>query len=148
MSGVVASTGSLAPFATVGAALRVRVVGPLGVELRGLAPIGTHRLSTATDGPRDLSVWLAGGGLVLAPRTAGAVRFELGAGALAAMRARRRRARSAPAMGSDDQAVGTRASTGAPAARSASAPRWAVRLDVIGGSTAHAAADRHVHQTA
>ena len=89
MSGVVASTGRLAPFGTVSAALRVRIVGPVGIELRGLAPFGSQELA-GPKGPIDTSVWLAGGGLVLAPRTAARVAFDIGAGALAAMRAQLR----------------------------------------------------------
>ena len=62
----------------------MRIVGPVGIELRGLAPFGSQELA----GPRgqfDTSVWLAGGGLVLAPRTAARVAFDVGAGALAVM---------------------------------------------------------------
>ena len=131
-SGVVASTGSVAPFATVGAALRVRVIGPLGVELRASVPIGTDRLSTATD-DADVSVWLAGGGLVLAPRTAGPVRVELGAGAMAAI-VRAVGVPRSPALGFTDHAVGA-AAYGRASAHIRLAPRWGVRLDLIGGST-------------
>ena len=131
-SGVVASTGSLAPFATVGAALRVRVIGPLGVELRAAAPFGTDRLSTATD-DADVSVWLAGGGLVLAPRTTGPVRFELGAGAMAAIV----RAVGVPRPPGEGvhRPVGWIAAYGRVSGHIRLAPRWGVRLDVIGGST-------------
>ena len=53
-SGVVASTGSLPSFATVVAALRVRIIGPVGVELRaGVTFIeGTM--------PRDVTTWAVG----------------------------------------------------------------------------------------
>ena len=131
-SGVVASTGTLAPFATVGAALRVRVVGPLGVELREAVPIGTDRLSTATD-DADVSVWLAGGGFVLAPRAAGPVRVELGAGAMAAI-VRAVGVSRPPAMGFTDHSVGL-ATYGRASGHIRLAPRWGVRLDLIGGST-------------
>jgi hypothetical protein len=70
LAGVVASTGRLAPFAAVGAGLRVRVVGPAGLELRGLVPIQTHKFD-GPDGPVDTTVSLVGGGLVLAPPPAG-----------------------------------------------------------------------------
>jgi hypothetical protein len=131
-SGVVVSTGSLAPFATVSAALRVSVVGPLGVELRGAMPIGSGRLSTATD-DADVSVWLAGGGLVLAPRTSGPLRVELAAGAMAAI-VRAVGVPRLPAMGFTDHSVGL-AAYGRASGHIRLAPRWAVRLDLIGGST-------------
>ena len=131
-SGVVASTGSLAPFATIAAALRVRIIGPVGVELRASVPIGTDRLSTATD-DADASVWLAGGGLVLAPRTTGPARVELGAGAMAAI-VRAVGVPRPPAMGFADYTVGL-AAYGHVSGHIRLAPRWGVRLDLIGGST-------------
>jgi len=131
-SGVVASTGSVGPFAVVGAALRVRVIGPLGVELRAAVPIGTDRLSTATD-DADVSVWLAGGGLVLAPRTVGPVRVEFGAGAMAAI-VRAVGVPRPPALGFTDHSVGA-AVYGRASGHIRLAPRWGVRLDLIGGST-------------
>src|SRR5439155_9342477 len=82
-AGVVGSTGRVPPFATVGASVRVRLVGPLGIELRGLASLMTQQVQSS-DGPIDTSVWLGGGGLVFAPRLAGRAAFEIGAGAMAA----------------------------------------------------------------
>ena len=126
MSGVLASTGRLAPFGTVSAALRVRIVGPVGIELRGLAPFGSQELA----GPRgqfDTSVWLAGGGLVLAPRTAARVAFDVGAGALAVM------VRSSGTQ--TDDAIGI-AIYGRAAGRIHLSPSWSVRLELLGGSTA------------
>ena len=89
-------------------------------------------------GPIDTSVWLAGGGLVLAPRTAARVAFEHRRGRAGRDRVRQlarngRQSRDARPHGR------ARASTGAPPAASASAPSWSVRLDVLGGSTAPAA---------
>jgi hypothetical protein len=123
MSGVVASTGRLAPFGTVSAALRVRIVGPVGIELRGMAPFGSQQLA-GPRGPIDTSVWLAGGGLVLAPRTTARVAFDIGAGALAAM------VRSSG--NQTDDAVGI-AVYGRAAGRIRLSPSWSVRLDVLGG---------------
>ena len=131
VSGVVAATGRLSPFATVGAGLRVRVVGPAGIELRGLAPIGTQSI----DGPKgriDLSVWLAGGGLVFSPRLA-PFGFEVGAGVLAVVL--RGTGMSGPGQGQTDQALGL-AIYGRAAGRLQLSATWALRLDVIGGSTA------------
>jgi len=137
-SGVVASTGSLPPFATVVAALRVRIIGPLGVELRAGVPIGTDRLSVPTDDETaiddaDVSVWLAGGGLVLAPRTAGPLRIELGAGAMAAI-VRAAGVPRPPAMGVAGHTVGL-AAYGRASGHIRLAPRWGIRLDLLGGST-------------
>ena len=101
------------------------------MELRGGVPIGTDRLSTATD-DADVSVWLAGGGLVLAPRTAGPVRVELGAGAMAAI-VRAVGVERMP-IGSTDHSVGL-AAYGRASAHIRLAPRWGVRLDLIGGTT-------------
>ena len=132
VSGVVAATGKLAPYAAVGAGLRVRVVGPLGIEVRGLAPIGSQSIA-GPHGPIDLSVWLAGGGLVFAPRLA-PFGFELGAGALAVV-LRGTGTDGMGASGRTDQAFGI-ALYGRAAGRLQLSPAWAVRLDVLGGSTA------------
>ena len=126
MSGIVASTGRLAPFGTVSAALRVRIVGPVGIELRGQAPFASQELA-GPRGPIDTSVWLTGGGLVLAPRTASRVAFDIGAGMLAVM------LRSSG--NQTDDAVGM-AVYGRAAGRIRLTPSWSVRLDVLGGSTA------------
>jgi hypothetical protein len=132
-SGVVASTGSVAPFAALAVALRVRVVGPLGIELRGAAPLGTDRLSTEDD-EIEVSVWLAGGGLVLAPRTTGRLRVELGAGAMAAV-LRTSGVPRFPATGFfTDHAIGV-AAYGRVSGHIRLGPHWAVRLDLLGGST-------------
>ena len=104
----------------------------LGVELRAAAPFGTDRLSTATD-DADVSVWLAGGGLVLAPRTTGPVRVELGAGAMATI-VRAVGVPRPPARGFIDHSVGL-AAYGRVSGHIRLAPRWGVRFDLIGGST-------------
>jgi hypothetical protein len=132
-SGVVASTGSIAPFAVVAAAARVRVAGPLGIEVRGAAPFGADRQSSATDAA-DVSVWLAGGGLVLAPRTAGPLRAELGAGALAAV-VRAVGVPQFPTAASTDQVVGV-AAYGRASGHVRLGPHLGVRLELLGGSTA------------
>ena len=139
LSGVVASTGSLPPFATVARRpARAHRRSRWASSCAALAPIGTHR---AVDGhagtDADMSVWLAGGGLVLAPRTAARC-------SLRARRGRDGRDACAPSA-SSAWPIGPRTTrldwrpTVARRRASASAPRWAVRLDVIGGSTAPAA---------
>jgi hypothetical protein len=126
LAGVVASTGRLAPFGTVCAVLRVRIAGPVGIELRGLAPFASQQLE-GPSGPIATSVWLAGGGLVLAPRTAARVAFDLGAGTLAAM------VRSSGTQTDDGLGI---AVYGRAAGRIRLSPSWSVRLDVLGGSSA------------
>jgi hypothetical protein len=129
VSGAVVSTGRLPPFATAGASIRVRLVGPLGIELRGLAPLMTQQIQSAA-GPIETSVWLGGGGLVIAPRSAGRAAFEIAGGALAAMVWA-----SGTAMGNSDHAVGL-ALYGRAAGRVRLSSSWSVRVDVLGGSTA------------
>jgi hypothetical protein len=122
----------LAPFPTAGASARVRVVGPVGFELRGLVPLTTQHL-TAPFGQLQTSVWLGGGGLMLAPRTTGRVAFDAGAGAMAAL-----------VWGSGTNTMGESrtghgvglALYGRAAVRIRLSPGWSVRLDVLGGSTA------------
>jgi hypothetical protein len=133
-TGVIASTGRLGAFATIAAGLRARLVGPLGLELGGYAPVGNETIST-TDGQIDASVWLAGGGLVLAPRTEQRVSAEAGAGVMAVVVHAVGTPSPSAMSGSTDQAVGM-AVYGRGAARFRLAPRWSLRLDVTGGSTA------------
>jgi hypothetical protein len=136
VSGFVLSTGRVAPFAAAGAGLRVRIIGPVGIELRGLAPLMTREIA-GPDGPITTSVWLAGGGVLFAPRTGGRVAFELGAGAMAAVVRGVGTAGTAapPATGQGDTAVGL-AFYGRAAGRIRLSPSWSVRLDLLGGSTA------------
>ena len=95
---------------------------------RPSGPIGCRRVTDDA----DVSVWLAGGGLVLAPRTAGPVRFELGAGAMAAI-VRAVGVERRP-VGHTDHSVGL-ALYGRASGHLRLTPRLGVRLDVIGGST-------------
>jgi hypothetical protein len=131
-AGAVGSTGELSPFATVGAAFRARVAGPVALELRGLAPLGSQELRGP--GPIDTTVWLAGGGLVLAPRTAARVGFDVGAGALAAV-VRAAGTANLAFTGHVDYAIGV-AVYGRVACRVRLSPSWALRVDFLGGTTA------------
>jgi hypothetical protein len=133
-AGVVGSTGRLPPYAVAGANVRVRVVGPLGVELRGLAPLMTQQVQSS-DGPVDTSVWLGGGGLVLAPSLGGRAAFEIGAGALAATVWASGTSPGAMATGRTGRAVGV-AAYGRAAGRIRISSGLSVRLDVLGGTTA------------
>jgi hypothetical protein len=132
--GVMASTGRLGAFPTIAAALRARLVGPIGLELGGYAPVGNETL-LAADGQIDTTVWMAGGGLVLAPRTEQRVSAEAGAGMMAVVvHSVGTPGPATMAIGSTAQAVGL-ALYGRGAARFRLAPRWSLRLDVTGGST-------------
>jgi hypothetical protein len=133
LGGAVGSTGDLAPFATVAAALRVRLAGPVGVELRGLAPIGTQDLASP-EGPIATSVWLAGGGLTLAARAGTRAAFDAGAGAMAAV-VRVAGTTNPIAEGVTGQAVGV-ALYGRVAGRVRLSPGLSIRLDLLGGTTA------------
>ena len=131
-AGVVGSTGSLPPFAAVGAGVRVRLLGPAGLELRGLLPLTTQHL-TAQDGHFDASVWLGGGGLMIAPRMTGRVAFDAGAGALAAL---------VWGSGTNTNGDGHSGHTVGLALYARAAARirlgsgWALRAEALGGSTA------------
>ena len=133
-AGVVGSTGRVPPFATVGASVRVRLIGPLGLELRGLASLTTQQVQSS-DGPIDTSVWLGGGGLVFAPRLEGRATFEIGAGAMAATVWASGADVGGMGIGRSGHAVGL-ALYGRAAGRVRISPSWSVRLDVLGGSTA------------
>jgi hypothetical protein len=132
IAGALVSTGRVPPFAAAGGSVRVRVVGPLGVELRGLAPLITQQVQSS-NGPIDTSVWLAGGGLVFAPPFAGRAAFELGAGALATMVWVT--GTNPLAMSRTAHGVGV-AVYGRAAGRVRLSPGWSARIDILGGSTA------------
>jgi hypothetical protein len=133
VSGVLVGSGQLPPFATVGASVRVRVVGPVGLELRGIAPLMTQQIS-GVQGPIDTQVWLAGGGATFVPRM-GRVGFELGAGAMAAVLRGAGTTSDFHATPLVDYAVGLALYSRA-AGTIRLSPTWSVRLDLLGGSTA------------
>jgi hypothetical protein len=132
-SGVLATTGRMGPLATLTAGVRIRAIGPVGLEVLGYAPLSTDRIADP-DGQVQSSVWLAGGGLVAAswgePRVSG----ELGAGVLAAV-VRSTGMATTPSVGTSEQVVGL-AFYGRAAARFRLAPHLALRVDVTAGSTA------------
>jgi hypothetical protein len=134
MAGAVVSTGRVPPFAAAGASARFRIVGPFGIELRGLAPLMSQRVQ-GPNGPIDTSVWLAGGGLSFAPRTAGRAAFDAGVGAMAVMMWVSGTDPMAPAVGRSDHAAGL-AFYARAAGRVRLSASWSARLDVLGGSTA------------
>jgi hypothetical protein len=134
VSGVVISTGRLPPFAVAGAGVQVRIVGPVGLELRGLAPLMTQQVRSP-DGPVDTAVWLGGGGLLFAPRTGGRAAFDAGLGAMAVMMWGSGTGAADMLAGQTDHVVGLALYARA-AGRIHLSPSWSVRLDVLGGSTA------------
>jgi hypothetical protein len=132
-SGILASTGRLAPFVVIAAGLRAQLFGPVGLELLGYAPLGTDTVAGG-DGQVEASVWLAGGGLLLSQRSDQLFSAEAGAGLMAIVV----RGVGMPVglmRGFSDQAVGM-GFYGRGAARLRLASRWALRLDVTGGSSA------------
>jgi hypothetical protein len=132
-SGVLATTGRMGPLVTLSGGLRARVIGPVGIEVVGYAPLSTDRLADA-DGQVSSSVWLAGGGLVVATWSEPRVSGELGAGVLAVI-VRSVGIPTPLSMGFSEQAVGM-AFYGRAAARVRLAPHWSVRVEVTSGSTA------------
>jgi hypothetical protein len=134
-SGLVASTGALDPFVVVGVALRARIVGPLGIELRGYAPLGSGTLRI-DEGEIDTSVWLAGGGLLLASSARRRLSVEAGLGTMAAIV--RAAGTTMPPTPQSGGVVAYQVGV-APYARAAVRLRlaagWSLRLDLIGGTT-------------
>jgi hypothetical protein len=132
-SGVLATTGRMGPLLTLAAGVRVRAIGPVGIELLGYAPLNSDRIAD-TDGQVESSVWLAGGGVLVASWSEPLVSGELGAGALAAV-VRSTGMPTTLSTGSAEQVVGL-ALYGRAAARFRLASHLSLRVDVLAGSTA------------
>jgi hypothetical protein len=132
-SGVLAASGGGGTIAIAGIAVRAQLWGMLGAEICLYAPLTEAELANA-NGAAQTSVWMAGGGVLLAPRPEGRVSVEVAAGSLAAVV--RSRGVAFPATGGSlatDQA--TRAAVyGRGAARLRLAPRLSLRLDLFGGA--------------
>ena len=131
-SGLLASAGGLEAMVVAGIGLRAQLAGLVGAELLGYAPL-------TESGPSDpaaqahTSVWLAGGGLVLAPRADGRVSFDAALGTMAIF-VRSTGTSSAQLIGST--VVGTGAALYArSAARFRLAQRLALRIDLLAGAT-------------
>jgi hypothetical protein len=136
-SGLLATSGRLGPLVTLSAGMRARMAGPVGVEIVAYAPLTQTRISEP-EGQIASSVWLVGGGLVLATWSEPRVSGELAAGALAVV------LRSTGAgnplsnvlwTGAADQGVGM-AFYGRAAVRFRLAPHLALRVEATSGSTA------------
>jgi len=126
-----ASAGGLGPFAVVGASLRARLGRLLGIELCGYAPLNASDQGGG-DARSSTTVWLAGGGLLVAPRRPGRrLSAEGGVGGMAAVT--RSVGHATPPL-----EAGTRDGVGAVLyGRAAGQMRlgqaWALRLDLLAG---------------
>ena len=132
-SGVLASAGGGGAIAIAGVSLRGQLWGILGAELCFYAPL-TEAPLTDADGEARTSAWLAGGGLVLAPRPDDRASIEVGWGRLATLI----RSDGNPADANASSGRGYRtlhaALYGRGAARLRLAPRLSLRLDLMAGT--------------
>ena len=130
-SGVLASAGGGGATAIAGVSVRAQLWRILAAELCFYAPLSEAAV-TGADGEARTSAWLAGGGLVIAPRPDGRASIEVGAGTLATWI----RSDGIPATGAEgfNTRVLRAALYGRGAARFRLAPRLSLRLDVIGGT--------------
>jgi len=131
-TGVLASAGGGGAIAIAGVSLRGQLWGILGAELCFYAPL-TEAAQTNADGEARTSAWLAGGGLMVAPRRDDRASIEVGAGALSTL------IRSnASSVGMGAEGFSTRALRaalyGRAAARLRLASRLSLRLDLIAGT--------------
>jgi hypothetical protein len=137
-SGVLASAGGGGVIAIAGVSLRGQLWGILGAELCFYAPLSEAPQTNPAYGGSHTSAWLAGGGLVLAPRVDDRASIELAGGTLAALI--RSDGSASVASGADSfntQALRA-ALYGRGAARLRLAARLSLRLEVIGGTVINA----------
>ncbi|HXU60831.1 MAG TPA: hypothetical protein VN962_03975 [Polyangia bacterium] len=134
-SGVLASAGRVAPFAILGASLRAHLGRLLGLELCGYAPLNsTEQTGGDSQSHTHTTVWLAGGGLLVAPRhPARRLSAEGGVGGLAAVTRSVGQA-TAPLHAGTRVGVGA-AVYGRAAGRLRLGTAWALRLDLLAGWT-------------
>ncbi len=130
-SGVLASVGGLGAMAVVGISLRSQLTGLVGAELCAYAPLGDSELSDKV-GQTRTSIWLAGGGMVLAPQADRRVSFDVALGTLAIF-VRSTGTASAPQTGTTEETTGV-AMYARAAARFRLARRLALRVDLLGGA--------------
>jgi hypothetical protein len=134
-AGVLAASGGGGTTVIAGVSARAQVTGMLAAELSLYAPL-TEAATVTADGESRTSAWMAGGGLVLAPRSDGRLSFELGAGSLATFV--RSQGVSVSASVQNGQ-TGTEwlarpAIYGRGAARVRLLPRLSLRIDLYGGA--------------
>ena len=129
--GALAVSGGGGTIAVAGVSLRAQLAGMVGAELNVYAPLTEATLTTA-DGAARTSAWMAGGGILLAPRLDQQVSFEVGAGSLVAVVSSRGVAVSSGNHTGTDQ-VARPAIYGRGAARLRLLPLLSLRLDLYGG---------------
>lgn len=129
-SGVLASVGRLGPLVIAGASLRAGLGGLFGVEVCAYAPLAGAELSDGADQIRT-SVWLAGAGLLLAPRAERRLALEAALGTMVFV-VRSTGSTSSETIGETDQGLGV-ALYGHGAARLQLASHWSLRVDLMGG---------------
>jgi hypothetical protein len=132
-SGVLASAGGGGAIAIAGVSLRAQLWRILGAELCFYAPLTEAAQTNPDYGESRTSAWLAGGGLVIAPRVNDRASIEVAAGALETLIRSDGSSSVKGASGFNDRALRA-ALYGRGAARFRLAPRLSLRLDVIGGT--------------
>jgi hypothetical protein len=138
-AGVLAVSGGGGVIAIAGISLRAQLAGMVGAELSLYAPLTEATLTTA-DGEARTSAWMAGGGILLAPRFDQRLSLEVAAGSLAAV-IRSRGVFVSPNTNNNSTATDqvTRATIYARgAARLRLAPRLSLRIDFYGGAVIYA----------
>jgi hypothetical protein len=129
-AGALAVSGAGGIIAVAGLGLRAQLAGMVGAELRAYAPL-TEATLTVGDEQARTSAWMAGGGLLLAPRPDERVSFELAAGSLVTV-VRSRGVVAATGNTAIEQV--TRAALyGRGAFRVRLLPRLSLRVDLFGG---------------
>jgi hypothetical protein len=129
-AGALAVSGGGGIIAVAGLGLRAQLAGMVGAELRAYAPL-TEAMLTAGNEQARTSAWMAGGGLLLAPRPDERISFELAAGSLVTVV--RSRGVVAATGNTATQQVARPALYGRGAFRVRLWPRLALRLDLFGG---------------
>jgi hypothetical protein len=132
-SGVLVSAGGGGAIAIAGVSLRAQLWKILSAELCFYAPLTQAAQTNADYGETRTSAWLAGGGLVIAPRPDDRASIEVGVGTLATLVRSGGSPSVAMAEGFNDRVLRA-ALYGRGAARFRLAPRLSFRLDVIGGT--------------
>lgn len=144
-AGALLAGGGGGPTVIVGLAARAQIVGMVGAELCLYAPLTEALLTGTLQGDPTMgagtyqartSVWMAGGGVLLAPRPERRLSVEIGAGALATViRTRGITVTNNPYGLSPTSEVGvTGAFYGRGAARLRLAPRLSLRIDLFSGA--------------
>lgn len=130
-AGALAVTGGGGTIAVAGLSLRAQLAGMVGAELSAYAPLTEATLTTA-DGQAGTSAWMAGGGILLAPRFDQPISFEVAAGSLL-MVVRSRGVTTIGNISTATESVTRAAIYGRGAARLRLLPRLALRVELYGG---------------